>query len=228
MARPIVIVASSRKGNWMLMSALARHPACFVHSDQWFSRPEFAGMSPHDAVMQLFESPGAAPRIVHSHYPLPYKSRTDNALFYDLLVKKEATFIFLSRLNRVRWYVSLELARRDRAWDTSKPPRETEAAISLNCTEFLKTVNQDEHAYRTAREFIDQRSQWLDVPYESLAASPFEALQSLQRDLDLPKMPLLPTTFKQHDRPLRDLIHNYDEFASDLRVCGSVYADGLE
>jgi hypothetical protein len=57
---------------------------------------------------------------------------------------------------------------------------------------------------------------------------PFETLQWLQRNLHLSVVPLKPTTFKQHDQPLRTLIGNYDQFAEDLRLSGSPLADFLE
>lgn len=228
MCRPIAIVASSRKGNWMLMSALARHPRCYVHEEQWFSRPEFAELSPREAVTQLFESPSASQRIVHSHYPLPYKKREANAHFYELLVGMDATFVFLRRANMVRWFASLELARRDRRWDCRQPPNGLEMAINLDCTAFLSAVAVDERAYKDARNMIGDKCRTVDVTYESFAAGPFAALQTLQLDLELPRMPLMPRTFKQHDRPLRDLINNYDKFADDLRVSGSAHAAALE
>lgn len=231
MARPVVILASSRKGSWMVLSALSGHPSVFVHREQWFSHPEFMQFEPQLAVRRLYDAKTAASAIVHSQYPLPYGTMTANESLYNYLVASDAIFVFLQRDDKIRWYVSLLIARRDRQWSSQEPLRGVVPAIDVDCTAFLQAVAEDDQAYDTARHLITRNRldcDIRDITYETLVASPFQQFQQLQKHLHLSPVPMKPTTHKQHDQPLRALIANYDEFADDLRLSGSPLARYLE
>ena len=229
MARAVALIASSRKGSWMTLSALQGHPSVFVHREQWFSHPEFMRLEPRTAVRQLYDARTKVDAIVHSHYPMPYQLYPINKDFYAYLCASDATFVFLHRRNMIRWYVSILLAKREQKWSCLEPPHGVVPQIDVDCTTFLQNVAADVRAYEGARkEIAGSDCQIRDIEYEDMAAKPFETLQWLQRNLHLSVVPLKPTTFKQHDQPLRTLIGNYDQFAEDLRLSGSPLADFLE
>jgi hypothetical protein len=230
MARAVAIVASSRKGSWMTLSALQGHPSVFVHREQWFSHPEFMKLEPRTAVRQLYDARTKVDAIVHSHYPMPYPYYLDNKAFYQYLcATSDAVFVFLHRRNMIRWYVSILLAQREQKWSCLEPPVGVVPQVDVDCTAFLQNVAADVRAYESARkEIAGSDCQIRDIEYEDMAAQPFDTLQRLQRSLCLFPVPLKPTTFKQHDQPLRTLISNYDQFAEDLRMSGSPLADFLE
>jgi hypothetical protein len=107
MARAVALIASSRKGSWMTLSALQGHPSVLRSPEQWFSHPEFMKLEPRVAVRQLYDARTKVDSIVHSQYPLPYSSYLTNKEFYAYLCASDATFVFLHRRNMIRWYVSI-------------------------------------------------------------------------------------------------------------------------
>jgi len=128
-----------------------------------------------------------------------------------LLENPELLVLRLVRRNLLKYYVSLELARRTKVWRIREPGgKNPEMTILLDpekaeC-EFIQRSSRDE-AYRT----LFAKHRILDLTYEDLEQDSVECFGRVLTFLGLEPQPVKIGLHKQESRTLPEIIENYDE-----------------
>ena len=128
-----------------------------------------------------------------------------------LLENPELMVLRLVRRNLLKYYVSLELARRTKVWRIREPgAKNPEATILLDPAkaehEFIQRSSRDE-AYRT----LFAKHRILDLTYEDLELDPAGCFRRVLAFLGLEPQPVKIGLHKQESRALPEIIENYDE-----------------
>jgi len=129
------------------------------------------------------------------------------------LAHPEFAVIHLTRKNRLRTIVSLDIAKATNQWASSQasvaePARKT---VSLDASTLIERLEHIENQENLARERF-KHSPMLELTYEELVGNPDEAFRRVSRfldidDIDVGKIELS----RQNPEGLRDLIANYAE-----------------
>jgi LPS sulfotransferase NodH len=183
--------------------------------------PHFAETA-HQAVTSYWRvvTEGLNSRIVG--FKLPRSSIDAHPQATELLEDPGVEIIRLSRQNRLAQYVSVWLAIDSGVWHSSQGRYTTDTI----------TVNVDD--CRSALDHLGEQEAELDefsrghpvfsLSYEELVAG--ERLEELQTFLGVEPHALSSNYRRLRERPLRDLIENFDELAAALE--GTAYATYLD
>lgn len=144
-------------------------------------------------------------------------------IFYRHLSEKEwsemheqADFLYLhlTRENRLRTIVSLELALSTDRWTAKRRLQDNEKPkVWLDTGELMCRLNKMAVREERFRQMFSDRSV-LEVCYERLTANPIDEFARISNFLSLEKIdPSRILLRKQNPQPLDELIENYDEVA---------------
>ena len=227
-----VILATPRTGSNWLCTLLDSHPDVLCHHEIFnpegvfharSCQPEQLGLA---TVAERDRDPEAVLRRIWrrplGHRAVGFKHNRGQSAAVLARVLEDAAVrkIILRRDNRIRTFVSEELARRTGEWE-SYPGRE----IGSGTRRLEVTAGPlRRHARENARHYADilqalestgQRA--LELRYERLAAAEERARALRFLGVEHPQTPLHGATRKQHPEPLRALIANFEELAVELR-----------
>ena len=128
-----------------------------------------------------------------------------------LLDNPQLKILRLVRRNLLKYYVSLELARRTKIWRVRQPEQKPpETTLMIDCAqaekEFLQRSSRDER-YKA----LFASHPMLDLTYEDLEFAPDASFVRVQSFLGLEPKPVIMGLHKQENRTLPEIIENYDE-----------------
>jgi hypothetical protein len=210
MSRPFVLIASSRKGSHVLLTALQKHPEVLVH-DQPLSKPTYMpGLDGEELAAHFFDRPDPVAILALSWDAARCRHRG----FWDELRRRKVGVIFLHRRNMLQWYVSVQIAKNTDLWiahtdpGSSGQPEPKHLYINPETAEW--TIDNDWLSERVAhRFFASHLSQ--HVWYESLVAHYSRHMAMVQKFLGVIPLTLTPNCYKQQLRPLSSTIANYQD-----------------
>lgn len=133
-----------------------------------------------------------------------------NTLFQQIIDDKNIRIIHLKRKNSMKMFVSLKLAERSGEW-TKGSARSNSHQELLEIE--IEELNQFIESYEQNKELFNQmftQHSVLEVNYEELVDKPKGCLGEIQKFLQVPEINLISALQKQNDKPLDQLISNYD------------------
>jgi LPS sulfotransferase NodH len=153
--------------------------------------------------------------VVHLHEC--FETTPGKQLINYIKKHPEIRVIRLFRRNKVRAFVSLQIAQKTGCWNTHKERATTETVIFdlARFDAFCFDIDRQDRRLRNA----DLQNPKLELEYEELCGKPIEITRRLQEFLGcmVSERILDPNTKKQEHRPLTQVIRNYREVADELR-----------
>jgi LPS sulfotransferase NodH len=153
--------------------------------------------------------------VVHLHQC--FETKLGKQLINYVKKRPEIRVIRLFRRNRVKAFVSLQIAQKTGCWYTHEEKAKTETMMFdlARFDAFCFAIDQQDRKLRHA----DLPNPRCELEYEEICERPIEIACRLQEFLGciVKKRALHPNTRKQEHRPLSEVIENYKEVADELR-----------
>jgi len=224
MPRPVILLASSRKGTHLVLTALAQHPEVYAYR-QLLQMPDFYPTDTGAELLDRFCNDGVPPTwstcafddtktvVIPATWAHGYER---HAGLWQALHDRQAGIIHLHRRNMLRWYVSWKLAEASGQWIAGRAPDPTNLQVTVDPREFTRKAVDDWHNEFQSRRFFAGH-QVLHVWYEDLVADFDHQMFVVQLFLGVQPQKVRPVCYKQQTRPLDEVIANYaglrDEWA---------------
>jgi len=209
--RPFVIRSFPRCGTHMLRTALDRHPQITCHSEVMnkdvtplhvLRREGAAG------IYKRFTGPGEG-FIVHGYTGERSNLSQIRADLWPVLQQEQPLVICLERKDLLRRVFSVCTARVTRKWQTFK--NEDQRALGapiLETFEVEHELKMAEKSFAASRELFPDA---IYINYEDLVENWDENMAMLQKAIGADPQPVRPTTSKQEQRPIQEIVGNYEE-----------------
>ena len=209
------IVGNARTGSNFLLDGLKSSPAIRVYHEIFAAHNRDIGKDFEKTLSTVFQYESKSTRLVG--FKVFYNHLTDDE-WKKLAALKDLKVIHLTRRNRLRTVISLEIAFKTGQWtQAGNSDRPKEKRVTLEPQKLLKRLEQIEEGETATRARLSNR-EMLEVVYEELVRSPREEFESVSTFLGVEGIdPSKIRLKKQNPEPLSQLILNYDEVESVLR-----------
>ena len=209
------IVGNARTGSNYLLDGLKSSPAIRMYHEIFASHNRDVGRDFEKILSTLHRYESRSTRLVG--FKVFYNHLTDEE-WEKLVRRKDLRVIHLTRRNRLRTVISLEIAFKTGQWTkagNSGSPKEKRIMLDpLKLIQRLEQIEEGEAATRV--RFCDRPI--LEVIYEDLVQSPHEVFESVGAYLDVNGIdPGKIRLKRQNPESLEQLIINYNEVADVLR-----------
>jgi LPS sulfotransferase NodH len=127
-----------------------------------------------------------------------------------ILRKKNAKFLLITRTNKLRCYISEQVALRNKKWHGDFSER---SPVKLDVTDALNYVEQSESRAQFLKSWLEG-SYYLEISYEAMFSDSFfsdSAVSVASNLLNRPVEASKPIYQKQNPEPIRDLITNFPD-----------------
>lgn len=209
------IVGNARTGSNFLLDGLKTSPAIRMYHEIFASHNREIGKDFYKILSTIYQYESTSTRMVG--FKVFYNHLTDDE-WKKLVADDKLKVIHLTRWNRLRTVISLEIAFKTGQWTKSgKSGGPKEKRVTLDPLKLLKRLEQIEEGEAATRaRFCDR--QILEIVYEELVRSPDETFEAVGaylgvHGIDPGKIRLK----RQNPESLAQLIVNYDEVESVLR-----------
>lgn len=209
------IVAHARTGSNYLMDGLKSSPDVRMYHEIFASHNRQLGKDYEKILSTVFQSESKSVRIVG--FKVFYNHLTEQE-WSKLMAWKDLKVIHLTRKNRLRTVISLEIAFKTGQWTRSgRSGTLQERRIKLEPSKLLRRLEQIEQGEIATRlRFCDRPV--LEVVYEDMIRSPHETFTSVGAYLGVEAMkPDKIRLKRQNPESLEQLIINYDEIETMLK-----------
>jgi LPS sulfotransferase NodH len=210
-----VIVGNARTGSNYLLNGLNSSPSIRMYHEIFASHNRRVGQDFEKVLSTVFQYESKSTEMVG--FKVFYNHLTDEE-WEKLVAHKEFKVIHLTRRNRLRTVISLEIAFKTKQWTksvNSNDPREKR--VKLDPLKLLHRLEQIEQGEADARaRFCDRPI--LEIVYEELVRSPREVFASVSEYLGVDGIdPDKIRIKRQNPESIAQLILNYDEVESVLK-----------
>jgi len=226
------ILCVGRVGSEHLVSLLDSHPdiTCFseLFAPAWgvewqkgtLSVPHFA-TTPHERPASYWEELAAELDTPVAGFKLPWSSIEAHPGTLELIADPAVAIVRLTRRDRVAQYVSAWLAMESGVWHSTQGeyPEKRIKVDPAKCLEVLDRISEEEKRL----DELAQGHRVLRMAYEELVAGCRTA--ELQEFLGVQPRELTSRYERMRERPLSDVVENFDELAAALS--GTPYAASL-
>ena len=217
------IVGNARTGSNFLLDGLKTSSAIRMYHEIFASHNREIGKDFDKILSMLYQNESRSTRMVG--FKVFYNHLTDEE-WKKLVARDELKIIHLTRRNRLRTIISLEIAFKTGQWTKaghSGDPKEKR--VTLDPWKLLKRLEQIEEGEAATRaRFCDR--QILEIVYENLVQAPDDTFASVSTYLGVDGIdPGRIRLKRQNPESLRQLIVNYDEVESTLQ--GTRFAEYL-
>jgi len=211
------IVGNARTGSNYLLDGLRTSPSVRMYHEIFADHNRQVGKDFDKISSIVFQSESKSTKIVG--FKVFYNHLTDDE-WKRLLAWRDLKIVHLTRRNRLRTVISLEIAFKTGQWTQSgkgKSGEFKEKRLRLDSSKLLKRIEQIEENEAKARTRFRGR-EILEVVYEELVRSPKAIFESVGTYLgvdgiDFSKIKLR----RQNPETLHQLLINYDEITATLR-----------
>lgn len=209
------IVGNARTGSNFLLDGLQSSPAIRMYHEIFASHNREVGKGFEKILSTVYQYESKSTQLVG--FKLFYNHLTDEE-WEKLVALKDLKVIHLTRRNRLRTVISLEIAFKTGQWTkagNSGGPREKR--VTLDPVKLIKRLEQIEEGEAATRvRFCDRPM--LEIVYEELVGSPREVFESVGAFLGIEGIdPGKIRLKRQNPESLAQLIINYDEVAAVLQ-----------
>jgi len=210
-----IVVTSSRTGSNLLMSYLDSHANIEAKGELF---RDLEGRTCKVVWDDLFYKKPSLIKMVGCKifYYHPFHTK-DRSVWDYVLNDKTIKIIHLVRENKLRSYLSREIASKTDSWSKKKSTNVSlsDKQVDINFDEFLERLNEIEQYEKEARSKFKNHS-FLEISYEQLVNDKEGTMQRVFDLLDLEVRELKSNFKKQNKEKVSDLILNYDEFMGKL------------
>jgi LPS sulfotransferase NodH len=209
------IVAHARTGSNYLLDGLKTSPAIRMYHEIFASHNRKLGKDYEKVLSTVFQLESRSTRMVG--FKVFYNHLIEEE-WSKLVALKDLKVIHLTRRNRLRTVISLEIAFKTGQWTKSGHSSSLqERRIRLEPSKLLRRLEQIEQG-ETATRLRFQDRPVLEVVYENMVRSPHEAFAAVGEFLGVDginpgKIPLK----RQNPESLEQLIINYNEIKAVLK-----------
>ena len=229
-----IILGRSRTGSNFLRGLLNSHPAVIVLGEIFrnrdaidFDHPQFPTTN---SVMKIYQQDPCRflEKIVFRKIPANYKALGFKLFYYHanenpfakiwstLKEQSNLHIIHIKRKNILRTHLSRENAVKTGQWVNTNGKENHLQTYTLDYDALLNDFVQTRRWEQQADIFFSAHPK-LEVIYEELSANTDEEIHKIQQFLDLPDHPVQPQTFKQIQRPLYEIIENYEDLKTKFK-----------
>jgi LPS sulfotransferase NodH len=209
------IVGNARTGSNYLLDGLKSSPSIRMYHEIFASHNRRVGEDFEKIFSTVFQYESKSTRLVG--FKVFYNHLTE-AEWNKLLACQELKIIHLTRRNRLRTVISLEIAFKTGQWTQSgRSGAPREKGVLLDPLKLIQRLEQiEEGEIATRQRFCDRQT--LEIVYEDLVRSPQEVFESVGRYLGIAGIdPGKIRLKRQNPETLQQLILNYDEVAAVLQ-----------
>ena len=213
--RRFVIVGNARTGSNYLLDGLKTSPAIRMYHEIFASHNREIGKDFEKILSTVYQYESRSTRLVG--FKVFYNHLTEDE-WKRLVARRDLKIIHLTRRNRLRTIISLEIAFKTGQWtQAGKSGTAKEKRVTLDPVKLLQRLKQIEAGEAAARvRFCDR--QMLEVVYEELVQSPHEVFESVGIYLGVDGIdPGKIRLKRQNPESSAQLIVNYDDVKSVLR-----------
>jgi len=222
-----IIIASGRTGSNLLISYLNSHPNIEAKGELF---RDMQGKSCLE-VWKDFYSPKikniktAGFKIFYTH---PFNTE-DKTVWEYILKDPEIKIIHLVRENKLRTYLSLEIANKTDEWLVKKNKKSTleEKQIKIDFDSFYTRV-KDIEKYENETRIKYKKHNFIELSYEELVNDKDNTMKGIFNFLQVKENKFKSSLRKQNKESVKDLITNYDEFANKVKKTEFAYLLDLE
>lgn len=211
------IVGNARTGSNYLLNGLKSSSSIRMYHEIFADHNRQIGKDFDKVLATVFQPESKSTQLVG--FKVFYNHLTDEE-WKKLLAHQELKIIHLTRRNRLRTVISLEIAFKTGQWTQSGKGASTEKKekrLQLEPAKLIQRLEQIEAGEATARVRFRDRN-ILEVVYEELVSSPFEGFEAIGRYLGVDGIdPAQIRLRRQNPEPLQQLIINYAEVETALR-----------
>jgi LPS sulfotransferase NodH len=213
--RRFVIVGNARTGSNYLLDGLKTSPAIRMYHEIFASHNREVGKDFEKILSTVYQYESKSTEMVG--FKVFYNHLTDEE-WKKLAACNDLKIIHLTRRNRLRTVISLEIAFKTGQWTHgTKSTAPKEKRLTLDPIKLLQRLEQiDEGEAATRVRFCDHPM--LEIVYEDLVQSPYEMFASVGAYLGVDGIdPGKIRLKRQNPESLGQLIVNYDEVESLLK-----------
>jgi LPS sulfotransferase NodH len=211
------IIGNARTGSNYLLDGLRTSPSVRMYHEIFADHNRQVGKDFDKIFATVFQPESKSTKTVG--FKVFYNHLTEDE-WKKLLACRDLKVIHLTRRNRLRTVISLEIAFKTGQWTQSGKGHSgefKEKRLKLDASKLLKKLEQIEQGEATARSRFRDR-EILEVVYEELVQSPKTVFESVSMYLgvdgiDYGKIKLR----RQNPETLQQLLINYDEIKAILR-----------
>jgi len=210
-----VIVGNARTGSNYLLDGLKTSPAIRVYHEIFASHNREVGRDFEKILSTIYQPESKSTKMVG--FKVFYNHLTDDE-WKKLVAHNDLKVFHLTRRNRLRTVISLEIAFKTGQWTQAKnSAAPKEKRVTLDPLQLIKRLTQIEEGEAATRVRFCERPM-LEIVYEELVQSPQEAFASVSAFLGVGGIdPGKIRLKRQNPERLEQLIVNYDEVESILK-----------
>lgn len=229
-----IILGRSRTGSNFLRGLLNSHPAVIVLGEIFrnrdaidFDHPQFPTTG---RVMKIYQSDPCKflEKIIFRKIPANYKALGFKLFYYHaseipfkkiwaaLKEQSDLHIIHIKRKNILRTHLSRENAVKTGQWVNTNGKETHIHTYKLDYDALIRDFVQTRQWEQQADIFFKTHPK-LEVFYEELSENTNEEIRKIQQFLELPDHPVQAQTFKQIQRPLCEIIENYEDLKSKFK-----------
>lgn len=209
------IVGNARTGSNYLLDGLKSSPSIRMYHEIFSSQYRQVGKDFDKTLSTVYQYEGKAIKLVG--FKVFYNHLTHEE-WQKFVSCQDMKIIHLTRQNRLRTVISLEIAFKTGQWTKSGKSSDTkEKRVELEPSKLIRRIEQIEQGEADTRQRFRDR-QILEIVYEELVQSPDKVFSSVGRYLGVDGIdPDKIRIKRQNPESLEQLIVNYDEVVSVLR-----------
>jgi LPS sulfotransferase NodH len=210
------IVGNARTGSNYLLDGLKTSPAIRMYHEIFAAHNREVGKDFEKTLSAVFQNESRSTRLVG--FKVFYNHLTEQE-WAQLAALEDLKVIHLTRRNRLRTIISLEIAFKTGQWTRSgKPGASQEKRVALDPSRLIQHIEQIEAGEAATRLRFCERS-ILEVVYEELIRSPEEVFSLVGAYLGVGGIdPGRIRLKRQNPESLAELIVNYNEVEAVLRT----------
>jgi LPS sulfotransferase NodH len=213
--RRFAIIGNARTGSNYLLDGLKSSPAIRMYHELFASHNREVGKDFEKILSTLYQYESRSTRLVG--FKVFYNHLTEEE-WEKLATRKDLKVIHLTRRNRLRTVISLEIALKTGRWTKAgSAGNAREKRVTLDPGKLLERLEQiEEGEAATRRRFCDRPV--LEIVYEELVRWPHQVFPAVGAFLGVDGLdPGKIRLKRQNPESLEQLIINYNEVASVLK-----------
>lgn len=217
-----IIITYARTGSNLLMSYLDSHKMLEARGELF---RDIRGSNSRDVWNNFFSKKSKNIKFAGFKLFYTHPFHTDDKAVWDIIANdKDIRIIHLVRKNKIRTYLSGEIAKKTDRWTRKGNNSITldEKRIEIDFDNFFGRLDDiDKYENRTREDY--KNHQFIEICYEDLVSNKDKTLNKVYNFLGVTTKSAAKSNYKkQNSESLKELIMNFDQFNS--KVKGSKYS----
>lgn len=207
-----IILSSGRCGSTLLHTYLNSHPSILSKGE--ILRELYDGDGPNapkEVDDIIFKPQGNHIKSVGLKLFYDYRDMNNFKNAFQAIAKDQSIkVIHLVREDKLAQFVSYKRAWRDLEWSANPENANYGTKLTVDVQEYTDFVNENKQ-YRTEALVSFQAHDFIELTYEQLSNDAEKYLKNIQEFLEVPEARLFTALSKQSNRPLKEVVDNWDD-----------------